>query len=148
MTYLMESEFQQLAGGAFVDTKGTISDVLGQPLQGAEPNVKGIMQLTYQNGPYSIGWQTRYIDHMRAQNDDGSPALFGVVPYTPAYLIHRLTLGWSPAHFTVIGGIENIMNKQPPIYTTDVQAGIQANTDPSTFDMLGRRFYINASYKF
>ena len=45
-------------------------------------------------------------------------------------------------------GIDNLTDKDPPIYTSDSRAGIQANTDPSTYDVLGRRYFLNATYKF
>ena len=32
----------------------------------------------------------------------------------------------------------------PPLYT----AGVQMNTDPSTFDVLGRRYFFRANFKF
>jgi len=148
LSFLMESEFQQLPGGVFINTKGTVSDVLGVPLLGGEPDVKGLAVLGYQIHNLSFAWQARFIDHMRAINDDGSAVEFGVAPGTPSYTIYRLSAGWNPGHFNLVGGCENIFNKQPPIYTTDVQAGVQANTNPSLYDTLGRRFYVNASYKF
>jgi iron complex outermembrane receptor protein len=148
-TYLMESEFQQLPGGVFIDTRGTITDVLGATLQGAEPKVKGVAQLYYTIHDFTAGWQSRFISHMTAINDDGSSAQDTAAPRTPSYVIHRLSLGYNYAKtLNVVGGVENLFNKLPPIYTTDVQAGVQANTDPSSFDTLGRRFFVNLSYKF
>jgi iron complex outermembrane receptor protein len=148
-TYLMESEFQQLPGGVFIDTRGTITDVLGATLQGAEPKVKGVAQLYYTISDFTVGWQSRFISHMIAINDDGTSANDTAAPRTPSYVIHRLSLGYNYAKtLNVVGGVENLFNKQPPIYTTDVQAGVQANTDPSSFDTLGRRFFVNLSYKF
>ena len=148
-TYLMESEFQQLQGGVFIDTRGTVTDVLGNPLQDAEPKVKGVAQFYYTVGGITAGWQSRFISHMIAINDDGTSANDTAAPRTPSYVIHRLSLGYNyDKIFNVVGGIENVFNKQPPIYTTDVQAGVQANTDPSSFDTLGRRFFVNLSYKF
>jgi iron complex outermembrane recepter protein len=148
-TYLMESEFQQLPGGAFIDTRGTITDVLGSALQGAAPKVKGVAQLYYSIADVTVGWQARYIGHMIAINDDGTSANDTAAPRTPTYVINRLSAAYNyQKTLSVIGGVENIFNKQPPIYTTDVQAGVQANTDPSSFDTLGRRFFVNLSYKF
>jgi iron complex outermembrane recepter protein len=148
-TYLMESEFQQLPGGTFIDTRGTITDVLGATLQGAEPKVKGVAQLYYSIYDFTVGWQSRLISHMTAINDDGSSAQDTAAPRTPTYVVHRLSLAYNYAKtLNVVGGVENLFNKQPPIYTTDVQAGVQANTDPSSFDTLGRRFFVNLSYKF
>jgi hypothetical protein len=41
-----------------------------------------------------------------------------------------------------------VFDKDPPIFTDNVQAGQQANTDPTLYDTLGRRYYANATFKF
>jgi len=41
-------------------------------------------------------------------------------------------------------GVENLTDKQPPLYT----AAVQMNTDPSTYDVLGRRYFLRANMKF
>jgi outer membrane receptor protein involved in Fe transport len=148
MTFLRESEYEQFAGGPFVDTKGTISDVLASPLSGAQPSKKGLARFGYTVSDVTVGWTTRYIAHMNVINDDGSYVTSGVAPSTPSYFTHQISVGWAPGNFDIVGGVSNVFNVQPPIYTTDAQAGVQANTDPSSYDVLGRRFYINASYKF
>ena len=45
-------------------------------------------------------------------------------------------------------GVNNIADKAPPTYTTDAQVGIQSNTDPSTYDVLGRRAFLTVGMKF
>jgi len=46
--------------------------------------------------------------------------------------------------FVLRGGINNLFDKDPPYYTD----AIDQNTDPFTYDLLGRRFFMKASYKF
>ena len=41
-------------------------------------------------------------------------------------------------------GINNLFNKQPPRYEPNVQSG----TDPSLYDVVGRRAYVAGSFKF
>ncbi len=41
-------------------------------------------------------------------------------------------------------GVENLTDETPPLLASPVAA----NTDPSQYDVLGRRFYFSASYKF
>jgi len=41
-------------------------------------------------------------------------------------------------------GVENATDEQPPLYT----ANVQMNTDPSTYDVLGRRYYLRANQNF
>jgi outer membrane receptor protein involved in Fe transport len=41
-------------------------------------------------------------------------------------------------------GVDNLLDEDPPIYPT----WQQANTDPATYDVLGRRYYLNLQYGF
>jgi iron complex outermembrane recepter protein len=40
-------------------------------------------------------------------------------------------------------GVENLTDTEPPIYPTYVQA----NTDPSQYDVLGRRYFVRLNYR-
>ena len=40
-------------------------------------------------------------------------------------------------------GALNIADKDPPVYTTSSGVGIQSTTDPSTYDVLGRRYFLS-----
>jgi outer membrane receptor protein involved in Fe transport len=73
----------------------------------------------------------------------------GIKPWVPNYFYHDVTAKLSlndTWDFTI--GINNIADKQPPMYTTNAQAGIQSNTDPSTYDVLGRRAFMTIGMKF
>jgi outer membrane receptor protein involved in Fe transport len=41
-------------------------------------------------------------------------------------------------------GLNNAFDRKPPTYAPNVQSG----TDPSTYDVIGRRFYVSARLKF
>jgi outer membrane receptor protein involved in Fe transport len=41
-------------------------------------------------------------------------------------------------------GVDNVFDEQPPIIPT----WQQANTDPSLYDVLGRRYYFRLQYRF
>ena len=41
-------------------------------------------------------------------------------------------------------GVENLSDEQPPIFPS----WQQANTDPSQYDVLGRRYYVDLRYRF
>jgi outer membrane receptor protein involved in Fe transport len=45
-------------------------------------------------------------------------------------------------------GIDNVTDELPPIYTSNSRAGVQANTDPSTYDVRGQRYFMSLSYQF
>jgi outer membrane receptor protein involved in Fe transport len=46
--------------------------------------------------------------------------------------------------FTLRLGVNNAFDKDPPQYTPNVQSG----TDPSLYDVIGRRAYVQARLKF
>ena len=46
----------------------------------------------------------------------------------------------------LFGGIDNLFDNQPPILGTAISA--DTNTDPSLYDVVGRRFFMGARLKF
>ena len=46
--------------------------------------------------------------------------------------------------FTFRLGLNNAFDKQPPTYAPNVQSG----TDPSTYDVLGRRAYVSVRLRY
>ncbi|MES1162657.1 MAG: hypothetical protein ABUL50_06310, partial [Rhizobacter sp.] len=64
---------------------------------------------------------------------------------TPATTYVDANVSWKPAEMVEMRlGVENLTDEAPPLYT----AGVQMNTDPSTFDVLGRRYFFRANFKF
>ena len=51
--------------------------------------------------------------------------------------------GWFDG-LTIRAGVENLTDEQPPIFRT----GSNANTDPSQYDVLGRRYYVTLALRF
>jgi len=41
-------------------------------------------------------------------------------------------------------GVDNVFDKEPPIFPS----WQQGNTDPSQYDVLGRRYYLRLQYQF
>jgi outer membrane receptor protein involved in Fe transport len=41
-------------------------------------------------------------------------------------------------------GVENLTDEDPELYSPDIDSG----TDPSTYDVIGRRYFVSATYKF
>jgi len=116
---------------------GTVGDRLG----GSLPEWKTNLNLRYDWQSLGLGLQWRYIDSMQ---DAGVPEF--EIPSRDyfdlyaSYVISEGVLGG----LTLRGGIENLTNENPPLLASPVQG----NTDPSQYDMLGRRYYVNLSYRF
>ena len=146
-TRLLNWQQQEDPAAPLTDQEGTITSLVSETF----PEWKANLRLGYGLGAFDFGWTLNYIDGMDVVNADGgrTPVTIGVKPTVPSYVYHRLTVGWKPMDGLNLGvGIDNLTDKDPPIYTTDSRAGIQSNTDPSTYDVLGRRYFVNATYKF
>jgi outer membrane receptor protein involved in Fe transport len=89
-----------------------------------------------------MGTQWRYIDGMK----DVDPEVDYSVPgydYIDLYAGYAVDTGRF-AGLTLGAGVENLTDEDPPL----LPSSVNANTDASQYDVLGRRYYINASYRF
>lgn len=104
----------------------------------------------------AVGWKydsfngllsARYIHKLVLLNADGAnPFNSASLPIaSQTYL--ALSLGWeAPSKTKIQIGIDNLTDRQPPLlYQNNV---INANTDVSTYDTLGRRYFLSVSQKF
>jgi len=112
-------------------------------------------------GLLNIGWgfhgvdalfTARYIHHIELKNPSVSGVTDdGVTPYPPLQIPSMTYLDFSlsytfPTQTRVQAGIQNIADKQPPIlYQNNV---VNANTDVSTYDTIGQRYFLSVSQKF
>ena len=129
-----------------VDETGLIGfDVFGFTtfsVGGARPEWKANTTLRYdwQSLSLAAGW--RYIDGMKARDLE----LNYKVPsydYFDLYAAYGFDQGFLDG-LTLSGGVENLTDEDPPL----MPSYVQASTDPSQYDVLGRRYYLRASYRF
>jgi outer membrane receptor protein involved in Fe transport len=147
VTRLLSMEQQETSVDPFIARDGTIS----QTVASAFPKLKGVLATSWSSGSWQLRYNLRYIDSMDVVNSNAllSRPAVGVRPHVPTYLYHDLTARWNVSDMLGLTlGVTNIADKDPPIYTTDSQAGIQSNTDPSTYDVLGRRYFLNVMMSF
>ena len=126
------------AGLVGFDVAGTSTFGIG----GARPEWKANTRLTYdwQSLSLAAGW--RYIDGMK----DRDLELNYRVPsydYFDLYAAYAFDQGTLDG-LTLSAGVENLTDEDPPLLPSQVQA----NTDPSQYDVLGRRYYARMSYRF
>ncbi|QNP41793.1 TonB-dependent receptor domain-containing protein [Lysobacter solisilvae (ex Woo and Kim 2020)] len=115
---------------------------------------RGIGVLGWDMGNWDAQWTTRYIHGFRIGNEDvptvpcadrtGGPICeldFGAQTY------HNLEVGYKlPWNMRVRVGVDNLFDKQPPImYQNNTADG---NTDPQTFDTVGRYYWANFTVNF
>jgi outer membrane receptor protein involved in Fe transport len=147
LTHLLKWQQQEDPAAPLTNQEGTIGIEFAETF----PEWKGVLGLGYGLDRFSVQWTIRYVDGMTAVNADASrsPVTVGIVPYTPSYTNHRLTGTWHPNDaLSLMIGIDNVTDELPPIYTSNSRAGVQANTDPSTYDVRGQRYFMSLSYQF
>ncbi|MCL4781211.1 MAG: TonB-dependent receptor [Gammaproteobacteria bacterium] len=128
-----------LDGIHYEDTSGYYN------IQGTFPEWKAVLRLAYDIGPVNVAWVTSYIDDM--DNQGNIPEFADDTGYSkiPSHTYHDLSAAWAiDETFELSAGIRNLFDKEPPVYDNY----IDQNTDPSTYDMVGRFYFAGVRAKF
>ena len=132
-TKLEEWKRQDIPGGDFTDRKGTISNAFGLTL----PEWKFLSALNWNYDPLTVGIRWRYVSSV--ENFNNRDQVLSAVNYFD--LNTSLTVNEA---MTLRAGVNNLTDAQPPVYSPS----IAANTDPSTYDLVGRRYYVGITARF
>jgi len=115
---------------------------------------KALMTLNWNMGPFSAAWTGKYVGGFNVgyanlnYNESASVYVPGTQLHYGASVYHNVTAGYNiePLNTRVDVGVDNLSDKQPPIlYQNNVLNG---NTDPNTFDTVGRFFWARVTVKF
>ena len=141
VTYLDSFKVQTTPGGRYADYAGTVGGTsTSQP--GSLPKWKSVTTLSYRGEALTLGGRWRYLGAMEAAARATNP--LATTPGVPSYSLFdafaevRVSEG-----YTLRGGINNLTNKQPLIVN-----GLAGSTEASTYDVIGRSFYLAFSAKF
>jgi iron complex outermembrane receptor protein len=119
----------------------------------SRPEWKWVVNLQYAWSSFALGARWNHVDGLRDLWEAWSQAYEWDDPYSsisvPSYDYFSVFLSYSAASGVLAGllftaGVENLTDEDPPL----IDSGPQANTDPSQYDVLGRRYYLRASYAF
>ncbi len=140
LNYLIDYKVEGL-GGLKTDYSGTAS-YFGAGLGTSFPKWKGTFNTALNIAPFTFSSRIRYIDAMKnraavqfvGENFTG-PGTVWYFDFAGEVTIDKVTLR---------AGLNNAFDKKPPSYAPNVQSG----TDPSTYDVIGRRAYVSARLKF
>ncbi|HEX8444476.1 MAG TPA: TonB-dependent receptor [Allosphingosinicella sp.] len=103
---------------------------------------KWTSRLTLIDGPVTLSGRWRHLSAVRDDDDE----TFYTVERIGAYDLFDLSAAFDIGdNFTLAMGVNNILDKQPPLLGTNQE---QANTYTSTYDPLGRDFFVSASIRF
>ena len=135
ITRLLSYKVQDQPGGAFSDFTNTVSTPTGGGF-GSLPTWKAVTTGSYVRSNWSAGWRWHYIGAMRSLDTVSNPT--STTPGTGAYHLLDLFGTWKIAEqVSLHGGVNNLLNRDPPIVD-----GAIGNTEASTYDVLGRAFFI------
>jgi iron complex outermembrane recepter protein len=138
-TWLENYETQSLPGAPFVQFEYRAGNTgsLGSSVGAAYPEWKWLASANYTIGALKVGARWQHIGEMtnRSNANDPIPAI-GYLDLLARYdLTDNLSLRFN---------VNNVMDELPPTYSP----AVQANTDPSTYDVLGRRYTIGLTARY
>jgi iron complex outermembrane receptor protein len=135
VNYLLNFKQQDRPELPEIDYTGTIS-YFGAGLGTSFPEMRANLGGTYSVGPFAFTARLRWIDSMenRASVQFPGETFKGV----PSVTYVDTAVSWQFMEKSVLRiGVNNVTDKQPPSYAPNVQSG----TDPSTYDVIGRRIF-------
>ena len=151
-TLLTKAENEPVPGAGSYDCKGLHGPVCGVPTPKWRHKVRGTWTTPW-NFDFALTW--RHIDKVDNEGTSSNPQL-----NVPVNAIDRtfaakdyfdLAGSWMiTKQLTLRGGINNLFDKDPPFsdFTTQGAAFSNGNTYPQVYDTLGRRVFLNATFKF
>ncbi len=141
VNYLFDFKVTGL-GGLQTDYAGTAS-YFGAGLGTSFPEWKGTMNVGWNlNKELSLHSRIRYVDGM----ENRASRQFIGEKFTGPESVWYFDFAFQAQveAMTLRLGVNNAFDRKPPTYAPNVQSG----TDPSTYDVIGRRAYVSARLKF
>jgi iron complex outermembrane receptor protein len=140
-TWYENQQFQSDAASPMSDSfVGGIGD--GTPGETTLPEWKFNTRFSWAYEDFSASLRWTYISSVV---DDAADVANGDIGEIDAYSYFYLNASWAVNDtLELFGGIDNLFDKDPPRYAS----GFQYQTDPSTYDVIGRYFYVGARARF
>lgn len=104
------------------------------------PEYKANISLGYDLGPVRLAYSGTFVDAMDNQGNIPDFQDGGYIG-TDSYFYHDISATFSPTeNVELFGGIRNLADEEPPVFDN----APDGNTDPNTFDVVGRYFFVGA----
>lgn len=133
LSYLDKYNVTPFSGAAPIEYAGMITGG-----NGSYTHWRSDVALSVHRGPWSGTWSTQYIGAADDINTDTGPgSRVGSLMYHNVQVSYQVTQG-----IGVSAGIDNVFHKHAPY----VASWTDANTDTMTYDLLGQRWYLRASW--
>jgi iron complex outermembrane receptor protein len=128
------------------DCAGMFGAPCGQSIVGiSDPKYRFTSRFSYLRGPATVSVRWRWLDGTKDARTLSDPTFVPITNYKAKHYFDLSATYDITEHFTLFAGVDNIFDTDPPI-SGDLQVG--ANTDPSLYDVLGRRFFFGGRAKF
>ena len=135
-TILLENE--SIILGESIDYAGLITSG-----SGGFAKYKTNFDLGVEGDSWGANYQARYISGMDSYACQSEPSTC-YAPSTDSIVYHDISASYFLSNtWTISAGVNNLLDEDAPYYT----GNNDANTDPYTYDTLGRYFYLQASVK-
>ncbi|QFU23344.1 TonB-dependent receptor [Shewanella eurypsychrophilus] len=135
-TILLENE--SIILGESIDYAGLITSG-----SGGFAEYKSNFDLGVEGDIWGANYQARYISGMDSYACQSEPSKC-YAPSTDSIIYHDVSASYFISNaWTISAGVNNLLDEEAPYYT----GNNDANTDPYTYDTLGRYFYLQASVK-
>lgn len=140
--HLLERTKTPFPGGEVLELSGRHTAVTGQD-GGTYAEDKVNYSLQWMLNDLSVGYLGEYISSV-----DSDTFFFGsdYIQKIDSFLYHDVVASYSfgGLGLTLSGGVTNLTDEAPPY----IDIGFNAKTDPSTYRLFGRGYYVRASWKF
>jgi iron complex outermembrane recepter protein len=125
----------------FAGTAGFFGEGLGQSF----PEWKATLNTSWEIGDFAFNMRNRYIGSMENRATVLFPGESAQFTGTDAIWYTDLSADWHMTdNATLRLGLNNVADEQPPEYAPNVQSG----TDPSLFDVVGRRVFVQMNLRY
>ena len=135
-----------LVESSVVDADGNTIDYVGNITSGGGgyADVKSNLTITALGDDWNASYKARYLSGMDSFSCLNDPSAC-YAPTTPSMVYHDINATYMMTEtVTLSGGVNNLFDNEPPYYT----GNNDSNTDPYTYDVLGRYLYVNVNVKF
>jgi iron complex outermembrane recepter protein len=142
VTHVMN--YDTVVSGSTAQFAGTYSNQYGN-----DSKWRGLMRVQWAFKGVEVLASEQFIDKIVVPGGfANSPGLADTNIYVPSIWYTNLSLGYTyaPTNTHIQAGVDNALNRQAPLlYQNNVQ---NANTDVSTYDTVGRRWFVSFTQKF
>lgn len=138
-SYLDRFDIDFAGARSTLEWAGTISN--GEGGNGSYTKWRSNLRLGVERETWGASWLVNYVGDAESQFQ----RIGATAPRVGSVTYHSVEGTLRPSEQLVLrAGVNNLFDKDPPYYTDP----IDQNTDPFTYDLLGRRFFVKASYEF